>query len=71
LKKDLVDQGLLSLSQRDLEDHLFRIMETKGYGDIYRERFSMTLKCAASFGVRAALVCLTSIVAGSTTNEFR
>lgn len=44
LKKDLVDQGLLSLSQRDLEDHLFRIMETKGYGDIYRERFSMTLK---------------------------
>jgi hypothetical protein len=44
LKKDLVDQGLLSLTQADLEKHLFRIMEVKGYGHIYRERFTMTLK---------------------------
>jgi hypothetical protein len=44
LKKDLVDQGLLSLTQADLEKHLFRNMELKGYGHIYRERFTMTLK---------------------------
>jgi hypothetical protein len=44
LKKDLVDQGLLSLTQADLEKHLFRNMEVKGYGHIYRERFTMTLK---------------------------
>lgn len=44
LKKDLVDQGLLSLTQADLEKHLFRIMETRSYGHVYRERFTMTLK---------------------------
>lgn len=44
LKKDLVDQGQLSLTQADLEKHLFHIMETRGYGQIYRERFTMTLK---------------------------
>ncbi|KAL6057898.1 2-phosphoglycerate kinase [Balamuthia mandrillaris] len=44
LKKELVDQGKLETTQEELEAQLFKIMESKGYGAIYRDRFRMVLK---------------------------
>eukprot|EP00899_Mesostigma_viride_P008482 jgi/Mesvir1/17635/Mv08857-RA.1 len=41
LKKLMVDQGLLDVSQADLEWNLFKVMEQRGYGSQYISRYRM------------------------------
>ena len=41
LKKLLVDHGLMDVSQADLEANLFKLMERRGYGEEYVERYRM------------------------------
>ncbi|EGG24670.1 hypothetical protein DFA_02914 [Cavenderia fasciculata] len=42
LKKRLVDQGRLQISQADLESELFTLLQAYGYGNEYIERYRMT-----------------------------
>eukprot|EP01133_Synstelium_polycarpum_P013830 gene13830-16307_t len=42
LKKRLVDQGRLSLTQAELEIELFTLLQAYGYGNEYIERYRMT-----------------------------
>jgi hypothetical protein len=41
LKKLLVDNSLLDVSQSDLEANLFKLMEKRGYGEDYINRYKM------------------------------
>ncbi|EGC39490.1 hypothetical protein DICPUDRAFT_74916 [Dictyostelium purpureum] len=42
LKKTLVDQGRLTLTQAELENELFKLLQQYGYGKEYIERYKMT-----------------------------
>lgn len=44
LKKRLVDQGLLEVNQAEMENQLFQILRTYGYGTEYIERYQITTK---------------------------
>ena len=41
LKKSLVDKGLLDITQNDMEEALFSIMRTHGYGEEYIARYQL------------------------------
>uniref|UniRef100_A0A2N9E198 Uncharacterized protein n=1 Tax=Fagus sylvatica TaxID=28930 RepID=A0A2N9E198_FAGSY len=41
LKKLLIDNSLLDVSQSDLEANLFKLMERRGYGEEYINRYKM------------------------------
>ncbi|KYR02624.1 hypothetical protein DLAC_00072 [Tieghemostelium lacteum] len=42
LKKTLVDQGRLTITQAELENELFKLLQQHGYGKEYIERYRMT-----------------------------
>ncbi|KAM9953688.1 hypothetical protein ACTFIR_008779 [Dictyostelium discoideum] len=42
LKKTLVDQGRLTITQSELENELFKLLQSYGYGKEYIERYKMT-----------------------------
>ncbi|KAK5582212.1 hypothetical protein RB653_003795 [Dictyostelium firmibasis] len=42
LKKTLVDQGRLTITQPELENELFKLLQAYGYGKEYIERYKMT-----------------------------
>jgi 2-phosphoglycerate kinase len=44
LKKRLVDQGMMSVSQLEMENQLFQILKSYGYGNEYIQRYRMTTK---------------------------
>ncbi len=44
LKKRLVDQGMMSVTQTDMENQLFQILKGYGYGNEYIERYRITTK---------------------------
>jgi hypothetical protein len=44
LKKLLIDNSLLDVSQSDLETNLFKLMERRGYGEEYINRYNMMTK---------------------------
>eukprot|EP01113_Clastostelium_recurvatum_P033290 TRINITY_DN4384_c0_g1_i4.p1 TRINITY_DN4384_c0_g1~~TRINITY_DN4384_c0_g1_i4.p1 ORF type:complete len:600 (-),score=149.07 TRINITY_DN4384_c0_g1_i4:32-1774(-) len=44
LKKRLVDEGILNVSQGDMENLLFHIMQSYGYGEKYIYRYRMTTR---------------------------
>jgi hypothetical protein len=44
LKKLLVDNNLLDVSQADLEANLFKLMQKRGYGEEYVNRYKMMTK---------------------------
>jgi len=44
LKKRLVDQGIFEISQADMENQLFQILQNYGYGNEYIYRYRMSTK---------------------------
>ncbi|KAH6554651.1 hypothetical protein KP509_1Z317700 [Ceratopteris richardii] len=51
LKKLLVDNSLLDVSQSDLEANLFKLMERRGFGEEYINRYKMMTRCFLTFKV--------------------
>ncbi|KAK8476079.1 hypothetical protein V6N11_039718 [Hibiscus sabdariffa] len=47
LKKLLIDNSLLDVSQSDLEANLFKLMERRGYGEEYINRYKMMTRSAS------------------------
>ncbi|XP_050387495.1 uncharacterized protein LOC126803801 [Argentina anserina] len=66
LKKLLVDNSLLDVSQSDLEDNLFKLMEQRGYGEDYVKRYRMMTRFHHQRVPLVIIVCGTSCVGKST-----
>lgn len=66
LKKLLIDNSLLDVSQSDLEANLFKLMERRGYGAEYIERYKMMTRFHHQRTPLVILVCGTACVGKST-----
>ncbi|GLT40265.1 hypothetical protein SLA2020_144140 [Shorea laevis] len=66
LKKLLVDNSLLDVSQTDLEANLFKLMECRGYGQEYINRYKMMTRFHHQRVPLVILVCGTACVGKST-----
>ncbi|KAJ4953751.1 hypothetical protein NE237_030583 [Protea cynaroides] len=66
LKKLLIDNSLLDVSQSDLEVNLFKLMERRGYGKEYINRYKMMTRFHHQRVPLVILVCGTSCVGKST-----
>ncbi|KAJ1297127.1 hypothetical protein BS78_01G354200 [Paspalum vaginatum] len=66
LKKLLVDNSLLDVSQSDLEANLFKLMEKRGYGDDYINRYEMMTRFHHQRVPLVILVCGTACTGKST-----
>ncbi|XP_010919578.2 uncharacterized protein [Elaeis guineensis] len=66
LKKLLVDNSLLDVSQSDLEANLFKLMERRGYGEEYINRYKMMTRFHHQRVPLVILVCGTACVGKST-----
>ncbi|XP_062001028.1 uncharacterized protein LOC133718219 [Rosa rugosa] len=66
LKKLLVDNSLLDVSQSDLEENLFKIMEQRGFREDYVKRYRMMTRFHHQRVPLVIIVCGTSCVGKST-----
>ncbi|KAG4979193.1 hypothetical protein JHK85_033151 [Glycine max] len=66
LKKLLTDNSLLDVSQSDLEVNLFKLMERRGYGEEYINRYKMMTRFHHQRVPLVILVCGTACVGKST-----
>ncbi|KAE8705242.1 P-loop containing nucleoside triphosphate hydrolases superfamily protein isoform 2 [Hibiscus syriacus] len=66
LKKLLIDNSLLDVSQTDLEANLFKLMERRGYGEEYINRYKMMTRFHHQRVPLVILVCGTACVGKST-----
>ncbi|XP_015169156.1 uncharacterized protein [Solanum tuberosum] len=66
LKKLLVDNSLLDVSQADLEANLFKLMKRRGFGDEYIKRYKMMTRFHHQRVPLVILVCGTACVGKST-----
>ncbi|KAL7618040.1 hypothetical protein Lser_V15G04275 [Lactuca serriola] len=66
LKKLLIDNSLLDVSQSDLEASLFKLMERRGYGQEYINRHKMMTRFHHQQVPLVILVCGTACVGKST-----
>lgn len=66
LKKLLVDNSLLDVSQSDLEANLFKLMEKRGYGEDYISRYKMMTRFHHQRVPLVILVCGTACTGKST-----
>ncbi|XP_051143683.1 uncharacterized protein LOC127260068 isoform X2 [Andrographis paniculata] len=66
LKKLLVDNSLLDVSQSDLEANLFKLMERRGFGEEYINRYKMMTRFHHQRIPLVILVCGTACVGKST-----
>uniref|UniRef100_A0A0D9XAK6 2-phosphoglycerate kinase n=1 Tax=Leersia perrieri TaxID=77586 RepID=A0A0D9XAK6_9ORYZ len=66
LKKLLVDNSLLDVSQTDLEANLFKLMEKRGYGEDYINRYKMMTRFHHQRVPLVVLVCGTACTGKST-----
>ncbi|XP_070682332.1 P-loop NTPase domain-containing protein LPA1 homolog 2-like isoform X2 [Malus domestica] len=66
LKKLLIDNSLLDVSQSDLEVNLFKLMERRGYGEEYINRYKMMTRFHHQRVPLVILVCGTACVGKST-----
>lgn len=66
LKKLLIDNSLLDVSQSDLEANLFKLMERRGYGEEYISRYKMMTRFHHQRVPLVILVCGTACVGKST-----
>ncbi|XP_022995206.1 uncharacterized protein LOC111490820 [Cucurbita maxima] len=66
LKKLLVDNSLLDVSQSDLEANIFKLMELRGYGEEYINRYKMMTRFHHQRVPLVILVCGTACVGKST-----
>lgn len=66
LKKLLIDNSLLDVSQSDLEANLFKLMERRGYGAEYIERYKMMTRFHHQRTPLIIIVCGTACVGKST-----
>ncbi|EFJ08594.1 hypothetical protein SELMODRAFT_448010 [Selaginella moellendorffii] len=66
LKKLLVDNSLLDVSQTDLEANVFKLMERRGYGTDYINRYKMMTRFHHQRIPLIILVCGTACVGKST-----
>lgn len=66
LKKLLIDNSLLDVSQSDLEANLFKLMERRGYGQEYINRYKMMTRFHHQRVPLVILVCGTACVGKST-----
>uniref|UniRef100_A0A0D9Z0U1 2-phosphoglycerate kinase n=1 Tax=Oryza glumipatula TaxID=40148 RepID=A0A0D9Z0U1_9ORYZ len=66
LKKLLVDNSLLDVSQSDLEANLFKLMEKRGYGEDYINRYKMMTRFHHQRVPLVVLVCGTACTGKST-----
>ncbi|XP_031483967.1 uncharacterized protein LOC116253331 isoform X2 [Nymphaea colorata] len=66
LKKLLVDNSLLDVSQSDLEANLFKLMERRGYGEEYIIRYKMMTRFHHQRVPLVILVCGTACAGKST-----
>ncbi|KAL6847707.1 hypothetical protein ACP4OV_022495 [Aristida adscensionis] len=66
LKKLLVDNSLLDVSQSDLEANLFKLMEKRGYGKEYIDRYKMMTRFHHQRVPLVILVCGTACTGKST-----
>ncbi|CAK8575371.1 unnamed protein product [Lathyrus sativus] len=66
LKKLLIDNSLLDVSQSDLEANLFKLMGRRGYGEEYINRYKMMTKFHHQRVPLVILVCGTACVGKST-----
>ncbi|XP_073043503.1 uncharacterized protein [Primulina eburnea] len=66
LKKLLIDNSLLDVSQSDLEANLFKLMERRGFGQEYINRYKMMTRFHHQRVPLVILVCGTACVGKST-----
>ncbi|XP_078439835.1 P-loop containing nucleoside triphosphate hydrolases superfamily protein isoform X2 [Wolffia australiana] len=66
LKKLLIDNSLLDVSQNDLEFNLFKLMERRGYGKEYIDRYKMMTEFHHQRVPLVILVCGTACTGKST-----
>ncbi|KMS98883.1 hypothetical protein BVRB_3g067770 [Beta vulgaris subsp. vulgaris] len=66
LKKLLIDNSLLDVSQNDLEANLFKLMERRGYGEEYISRYKMMTRFHHQRVPLVILVCGTACTGKST-----
>ncbi|KAF5193931.1 2-phosphoglycerate kinase [Thalictrum thalictroides] len=66
LKKLLIDNSLLDVSQSDLEANLFKLMERRGYGEEYINRYKMMTRFHHQRVPLVVLVCGTACTGKST-----
>ncbi|EXC13938.1 hypothetical protein L484_006636 [Morus notabilis] len=66
LKKLLIDNSLLDVSQSDLEANLFKLMERRGYAEEYINRYKMMTRFHHQRVPFVILVCGTACVGKST-----
>ncbi|XP_072963703.1 uncharacterized protein [Typha angustifolia] len=66
LKKLLIDNSLLDVSQSDLEANLFKLMERRGYGEEYINQYKMMTKFHHQRIPLVILVCGTACTGKST-----
>ncbi|XP_011018342.1 PREDICTED: uncharacterized protein LOC105121415 isoform X2 [Populus euphratica] len=66
LKKLLIDNSLLDVSQSDLEANLFKLMERRGYGEEYINRYKMMTRFHHQRVPLVILVCGPACVGKST-----
>lgn len=66
LKKLLIDNSLLDVSQSDLEANLFKLMERRGYGQEYINRYKMMTRFHHQRVPLVILVCGTACAGKST-----
>lgn len=66
LKKLLIDNSLLDVSQSDLEANLFKLMERRGYGEDYINLYKMMTRFHHQRVPLVILVCGTACVGKST-----
>ncbi|XP_061980027.1 uncharacterized protein LOC133700499 isoform X1 [Populus nigra] len=66
LKKLLIDNSLLDVSQSDLEANLFKLMERRGYGEEYINHYKMMTRFHYQRVPLVILVCGTACVGKST-----
>ncbi|XP_077235421.1 P-loop containing nucleoside triphosphate hydrolases superfamily protein isoform X2 [Tasmannia lanceolata] len=66
LKKLLIDNSLLDVSQSDLEANLFKLMERRGYGEEYIRRYKMMTRFHHQRVPFVILVCGTACAGKST-----
>lgn len=66
LKKLLIDNSLLDVSQSDLEANLFKLMERRGYGEEYINRYKMMTRFHHQRVPLVILVCGTACTGKST-----
>ncbi|KAI3830896.1 hypothetical protein MKX03_027956 [Papaver bracteatum] len=66
LKKLLIDNSLLDVSQSDLEANLFKLMERRGYGEEYINRYNMMTRFHHQRVPLVILICGTACTGKST-----